>query len=304
MVGINNDLVVSEKSLSSDGSTRLTTISAILIRGGVVSSSLISAFICYLYAILLSEEINFIFILFVLFILSIIILNVGIIAHLYSCEKTRNKSYGTDFFKNMKVYVTVSLILANWALSFIPYIVLIPFFMFFSSDFEGIFVNPFQAFIFLPSYSPDIIERYLFYNNNANIFRFLGLIFVILTLFLLMFQLQNFIQEKSNLQENFSPRLFRFELTFRLMLIFLLAYETILPLWDILFPNALFSSSNYQELFLLIDAAITPPLTLLCLIFLLLGSFRHSYFIIDNYDFLKKGLRKFTSKISSADEVV
>ncbi|MFX1516820.1 MAG: hypothetical protein ACFFC6_10945, partial [Promethearchaeota archaeon] len=183
-----------------------------------------------------------------------------------------------------------------WALAFIPYIVLIPFFMFFSLSLGGIIINPFQAFIFPPSYSPNIIERYLFYNNNAYIFRFLGLIGVIFTLFLLMFQLRNFIQEKSNLQENFSSRLFQFELFFRLMLIFLLAYETI-PLWKIFFPNALFSSSNYQEVILFIDTVITPPLTLLCIIFLLLGSFRHSYFVIDNYDLLKKGWRKFKTKI-------
>jgi len=246
MVGMNNNnILTSEKMLSSDGSTRLTTISTILIRGGVVSSSLISVF-----------------------------------------------------------YVIISLILANWALSFIPCIVLIPFFMFFSLDLEGIIIYPLQAFIFPPSYRPNIIERYLFYGNNVYIFRFLGLVVVIFTLFLLMFQLRDFIQEKSNLQQNFSSRLFQFELIFRLILIFLLAYEIILPLWDSLFPNALFSPSNYQEFILLIDTVITPPLTLLCLIFLLLGSFRHSYFVINNYDLLKKGWRKITTKINSADEVV
>ncbi|MFX1516821.1 MAG: hypothetical protein ACFFC6_10950, partial [Promethearchaeota archaeon] len=125
MVGINNNLVTSEKKILTTGSTRLTTISAILIRGGVVFSSLISVFICYFFATEASsiDNTNFVFFLLLILILNIIILNIGIITYLYCHEKikTFDRSYKTALYKNVKVYVIISLILANWALAFIPY---------------------------------------------------------------------------------------------------------------------------------------------------------------------------------------
>ena len=256
-----------------------------MIRIGIIISFPISIFSNFYLMNLTIVESN-IAILQVFLLISIIVLNIGILIIIYGLEKSKNLDIPsiTVFIKNVKVYVILSLILANRTLSLIPITVLAPSITVLAPP-RGIGYSPFQAFVFPFILRSDydllaIIEQYLS-NGYMYIFKLLGLSLVIFTLFLLMFQLRGLIREKNNLQVNNSPRKFWFELSFRLILILLLAYETISPMWDNLLPNVLFSLSNYQVIISFIDTTITPPITLLCLIFLILGSFRHSYFVIN-----------------------
>lgn len=282
----NSKLKDSEEKVTTNDSTLLTTIGTTMIRIGIIISFPISIFYNFYLMNLTIVESN-IAILQVFLLISIIVLNIGILIIIYGLEKSKNLDIPsiTVFIKNVKVYVILSLILANRTLSLIPITVLAPFSLLFPLDPQGIGYSPFQAFIFPFILRSDydllaIIEQYLS-NGYMYIFKLLGLSLVIFTLFLLMFQLRGLIREKNNLQVNNSPRKFWFELSFRLILILLLAYETISPMWDNLLPNVLFSLSNYQVIISFIDTTITPPITLLCLIFLILGSFRHSYFVIN-----------------------
>ena len=292
----NNKLHDSKEKATVNGSTRLKTIGTNLIRVGIIISLLISVFLSFYFLNQRSENLTVVTLLLLILFIGIIALNIGILLLIYGLEKSKNLNIPciTVFVKNVKVYVILSLILANWTLSSAPFIVYLPFSLLFSLDPYGINFPHFQAYIFPFILRYDrglsaIIKRYLSYGNKY-ILNLIGLIVVIFTLFLLMFQLRDLFREKKKLQGNYSPTIFWFELNFRLVLILLLAYETISPMWDSLFPNTWLSPSNNQELILLINIAITPLITLLCLIFLLFGSFRHSYFVINNYSFLKKAM--------------
>lgn len=280
----------SEKSLPKV-TTRITTIGSYFIRIGVIVASLTSVYLIFLTATLQLGLTGFTAIFLLL--ICMIVTNLGMIIYIYGAYKSNmlNKVLIIQFLKNPKIHVVISLILANWSLIFIPTVYFIPFLVqpisyqrsYIFTDVLGYQLNLFS-----------LLENYL---HPANFLRFLGLIFVVFTIFILTNQIIFIFKRRDDVTTKYSLKLYCLELIFIGGILVLLIYETLSPVWDVLFPRAIISPKIIQEPPIQIDVTITPYLTLFFLIFLLCGSFRHDYFVIHNHDFLIQLKEKYFSKI-------
>lgn len=192
-----------------------------------------------------------------------------------------------------KIYVVVSLFLAEWSLANVPQI----FFVFITN---GPVVKG-QAYIFPFFVSRDyrhitssfpliiVIELILFNpelegNPLDGVIRVLGLGLVIVTLGYLVYLVMKNIRVKKNIQVTHSSNLFWAELSFIIFMVGLLTYEIIIPIWTYFDPRNPLTPFWYFLKFL------SPSITIFLLIFLLTGTFSSSHFIIGNTSNLKPRL--------------
>ena len=249
-------------------------LGSILMRGGLLTFSLISVFLLILLpALPLIVGVLFSFAYFGSGIVTVI----GLILYIYGLF-TLGKLDKDQFIAlatNWKVYAVVSLLLAEWSLANVPQVFLV-----FITNGPVVFG---QAYIFpfsvtsdykhiTSSFPPIIVLELILFSPELNgnlldgVIRFLGFGVVIFTLGYLLYLVMETVRSKNDIQVTYSPNLFWAELSFIILLVGLLLYEITVPIWIFFDPNRL---NRYWYIL----KFLTPIITLFLLTFLLTDVF-------------------------------
>lgn len=192
----------------------------------------------------------------------------------------------TQYFPNKKIFVIVSLIVSNFALSFIPQVFLFPFYgqlllfggmssfafpLDLGSELDQFFlIEIIQGILEHPDLEPGLIGRLI---------RLIAICILIYTIFSLIWTLIVVTKDFKHINEKSTFGEKTLELCFNLGILSLLIAEIIRPIWEFVDPVGF--SKLWWSSFLIV-VFIVVPLSILFLIFLITGNFEHGYFVIGN----------------------
>ena len=205
-------------------------------------------------------------------------------------NKIRLNEINFIFFKqvitNRKIFVIISLIVANFTLSFIPQMFLFPFYgqlLLFGQDAsfafpldigkeldQPILIEIVQNILEHPDLEPGIFGRLI---------RLIAIGVLICTVFSLVWSLINIFKDTKQLNRQTTFRMIILELWFTVGILILLLFNIIGPIWEFVDPfgfQELWWFSFSIVLFLII------PLSNFFLLFLITGNFWNGYFVIED----------------------
>ncbi|MFX0013482.1 MAG: hypothetical protein ACFFB2_14455 [Promethearchaeota archaeon] len=191
-----------------------------------------------------------------------------------------------NFVINRKFLVIISIIAANWALSLIPQVFLLPFYsqvglyggassfafpLEIGKDFEQfILIEIVQGILEHPDLETGIFGRLI---------RLIAIGILICTVYSLIWSLIEIFKDFRHLSEKTPYGKIVLDLCFKALILVLLIFEIISPIWEFADP------SGFQRLWwsdFLIDLFIATPLSIFILLFLITGSFTNDSFVMED----------------------